>query len=149
MGNPHASWLVDQMVREIKQGLKDRNIEHRFAAFQTYAGEQLDYTAGKASASEITGNCRLSWYDHLMRNPLKAPGEAEQFTSKLHQALRNDAAGLDKALMIAREKMDAGKREPQEISGSDFARTGVGDPEASVGESTNGLHDSNRTAVAE
>jgi hypothetical protein len=116
VGNPHASWLVDQMVREIKQGLKDRNIERRFSAFQTYAGEQLDYTAGKASASEITGNCRLSWYDHLMRNPLKAPAEAEQFTSQLHQALRNDAAGLDKVLIIAREKMDAGKREPQKIS---------------------------------
>jgi hypothetical protein len=114
VGNPHASWLVEQMVREIKEGLKDRNIDQRFTAFRTYAGEQLDYTAGKASVSEITGNCRLSWYDHLMRNPLKAPGEAEQFTSQLHQALRNDAAGLNKTLIIAREKMDAGKRESQE-----------------------------------
>ena len=41
--------------------------------------------------SEVTGNCRLGWYDHLMRNPLKAPVEAEQFTRELHQALRGGA----------------------------------------------------------
>ena len=50
-----------------------------------------------------------------MRNPLKAPVEAEQFTRELHQALRGDAKGFDRALAIAREKMDAGHREPQKL----------------------------------
>ncbi len=113
IGNPLASWLVEQMVNEINTGLKDRGIADRFATFQTYAGQQLDYTAGKACSSEVTGNCRLNWYDHLMRNPLKAPAEAEQFTRELHKALRGDAKGFDQALIMAREKMDAGKREPQ------------------------------------
>jgi hypothetical protein len=115
VGNYLAPWLVKQMVREINEGLKDRGIDQRFAAFQAYAGEQLDSTAGKAQTSEVTGNCRLSWYDHLMRNPLKAPVEAEQFTRELHQALRGDAKGLDRALAIAREKLDAGHREPQKL----------------------------------
>ena len=115
VGNYLAPWLVKQMVREINEGLKDRGIDQRFAAFQAYAGEQLDSTAGKAQTSEVTGNCRLSWYDHLMRNPLKAPVEAEQFTRELHQALRGDAKGLDRALAIAREKMDAGHREAQKL----------------------------------
>jgi hypothetical protein len=116
VGNYLAPWLVEQMVQEINNGLKDRKIDHRFAAFQTYAGEQLDSTAGKTQTSEITGNCRLRWYDHLMRNSLKAPIEAEQFTRDLHQVLQGDAKGFDRALAIAREKMDAGHREPQELS---------------------------------
>jgi hypothetical protein len=123
-GNRLASWLVEQMVREIDNGLKDRGIDHRFATFQTYAGDQLDRTAGQARTSEITGNCRLSWYDHLMRKPLKASVEAEQFTRELHKALRGDAKGFDQALIVAREKMDAGKREPQksmEIKSSEQA----------------------------
>ena len=48
-GNYLAPWLVKQMVREINEGLKDRGIDQRFAAFQAYAGEQLDGTAGKAN----------------------------------------------------------------------------------------------------
>lgn len=116
IGNPLASWVIEQMVKEINTGLKDRGIEERFAAFEKYAGEQLDSTAGQARTSEVTGNCRLKWYDHLMRNPLKAPVEAEQFTRELHKALRGDAQGFDEALMIAREKMDAGKREPQKLA---------------------------------
>jgi hypothetical protein len=115
VGNPLASWLVEQMVKEINSGLKERGIEDHFAAFQAYAGWELDISAGKAQTSEVTGNCRLKWYDHLMRNPLKAPVEAEQFTRELHQALRGDAKGLDRALALAREKMDAGHREPQKL----------------------------------
>ncbi len=115
VGNPLAPWLVEQMAKEINSGLKERGIEDRFAAFQKYAGEQLDSTAGQARTSEVTGNCRLKWYDHLMRNPLKAPVEAEQFTRELHKAFRGDAKGFDQAMMIAREKMDAGKREPQKL----------------------------------
>ena len=115
IGNPLASWVIEQMVKEINSGLKDRGIEGRFAAFQEYAGYQLDISAGQARTSEVTGNCRLKWYDHLMRNPLKAPVEAEQFTRELHKALRSDATGFDQALAMAREKMDAGHREPQKL----------------------------------
>ena len=115
VGNYLAPWLLNQMVREINEGLKDRGIDQRFAAFQEYAGYQLDISAGQARTSEVTGNCRLKWYDHLMRNPLKAPVEAEQFTRELHKALRSDATGFDQTLAMAREKMDAGHREPQKL----------------------------------
>jgi hypothetical protein len=115
-GNHLAPWILTQMVKEMNEGLKTRGIDQRFAKFQSYAGERLDATAGQRRTSEITGNCRLSWYDHLMRNPLKAPIEAEQFTRELHQNLRDNAEGLDRALIIARQKMDAGHREPQKLS---------------------------------
>ena len=113
VGNPLAPWLIEQMVKEINAGMKERGIEQRFATFQTYAGDQLDITAGQARTSELTGNCRLKWYDHLMRNPLMAAGEAEKFTRELHRAFRNETTGLDQALATAREKMDAGHRAPQ------------------------------------
>ena len=109
VGNRHAPWLIEQMNKEINKGLRDRGIEDRFAMFRSYAGWKLDSTADKTRHSEVDGNCRLKWYDHLMRNPLKAPVEAEQFTRELHRSLRGDAKGLDRALTIAREKMDAGR----------------------------------------
>ena len=59
VGNPLASWLIEQMVNEINAGLKDRGIADRFATFQAYAGQELDSTAGKAMTSEVTGNCRF------------------------------------------------------------------------------------------
>ena len=61
--------------------------ESRFATFETYLHGRLDATSGPATGSELTGNCRLSWYDHLLRNPLSAAGEAEEFTRLLHKAI--------------------------------------------------------------
>ena len=114
IGNPLASGLVEQMVQEVKDGLKTRGIDRNFAAFQSYLGSQLDATAG-LRASEVTGNCRLRWYDRMLRDPLKATVEAERFTRELHQALQGDHKGLDRALAIARDKMDAGHREPRKF----------------------------------
>ena len=37
---------------------------------------------GAYTGSELTGNCRLRWYEHLLRNPLSAPAEAEEFTRR-------------------------------------------------------------------
>lgn len=113
VGNPLATWLVEQTGREVKEGLKTRSLDRSLATFQSYAGGLLDATAGPASTSEVTGNCRLKWYDHMMREPLKAAVESEQFTRELHEALRCDHRGLDRALAIAREKMDAGHRDPR------------------------------------
>jgi hypothetical protein len=112
VGNPLAAWLVEQAVHEVREGIKTRGLDTSFATFRSYAGQRLDATAG-ASWSEVTGNGRLKWYDHLMRDPLKAAVESEQFTRELHAALRRDQQGLDRALAMAGEKMDAGHRAPR------------------------------------
>jgi hypothetical protein len=109
-GNPLAGGMVALVQQEMVAGFKERHIESEFAQFARYLGIKLDTTAGPYSTSEVTGNCRLSWYDHLLRNPLKAPAEAEQFTRELHEAL-SDEPGLLDALAIARVKMDL-KRQP-------------------------------------
>jgi len=112
VGEPNAPGMVTLLQEEIVSGLKTRQIESSFLRFQGYAALKLNSTAGSRRSSEVTGNCRLNWYDHLLRNPLKAPVEAEEFTRQLHQALRGDHRGLDGALITAREKMDLGRREP-------------------------------------
>jgi hypothetical protein len=113
VGNPLAPKLVSMMVEEVRAGLKTRGIEDQFRQFCRYGAAKLDSTAGDLRTSEVTGNCRLSWYEHLMRNPLAAPIEAEQFTRELHTALLGNHEGFDQALRIARQKMDAGTRKPR------------------------------------
>ena len=109
-----APGMIELLQNEIVAGLKRRGIQDNFARFRSYAAARLNATAaGSRTGSELTGNCRLRWYDHLMRNPIKAPAEAEKFTRKLHQAALGDHQGLARMLAIARDRLDLEKREPR------------------------------------
>ena len=110
VGNPRAPQMMAMLMKEVRAGLKDRGIEGQFAQWSRYGVMHLDNSAGGRQSSEVTGIGRLNWYDHLVRNPLAAPIEAEQFTRELHTALLGNHEGLDQALRIARQKMDAGTR---------------------------------------
>ena len=77
----------------------------------TDAAGRLNASAGRFTGSELTGNCRLSWYDRLLRRPLNGPAEAELFTRQLHKAALGNQEGLARLLAIAAEKMDLPKRE--------------------------------------
>jgi len=113
VGAPLAPGMMKLLEDELTAGLKRRGIEANFARFRSYAAQKLDTTAGNRRTSEVTGNCRLNWYDHLLRNPIKAPAEAEQFTRKLHKAVLGDQRGLDQALIIAGKKLDLRVSEPR------------------------------------
>jgi len=115
-GNPLGPSLVELMQQEIRAGFKERGIEGRWRQFCAYAAMKLDSTAGAFTGLEVTGNCRLRWYDRLMRNPLAAPVEAERFTRQLHAGLATDAEGLARALRLARDKMDAPPSEPVRLN---------------------------------
>ena len=115
VGEPNAPAIMALLYDEIVAGLKSRNIGSKFEQFSNYAGFQLNISTGARRATEVTGNCRLSWYDHLMRNPSKAPAEAEEFTRSLIQSLKGDHRGLDEALVIARGKMDLSPRDPAQF----------------------------------
>lgn len=106
VGCPLAPGMITLLEDEIKAGLKRRGIEPGFAQFVSYAATNLDTTADRRSWSEIAGNCRLSWYDKLYRNPLKSTAEAEQFTRKLHQAVLANSPGLGRVLDMTAEKLD-------------------------------------------
>ncbi|HOM19177.1 MAG TPA: hypothetical protein PLQ00_17740, partial [Thermoguttaceae bacterium] len=87
-----------------------------YQRFRAYSGQMLDESA-TGRGGELTGNCRLQWYDQMLRNPLSAPAQAEQFTRQLHQAIvKGDGpTGLDQAFRMVREKLDQPSRKPLEI----------------------------------
>jgi len=111
VGEPLAPGIVKLLQKEVVAGLQQRRIQSNFARFQSYAAMKLTSTA-RHSGSELTGNCRLRWYDHLLRNPIEAPAEAEAFTRELHQDVIGDHRGFVRALATAAEKLDLCRTEP-------------------------------------
>ncbi|NUQ63929.1 MAG: hypothetical protein HUU20_15735 [Pirellulales bacterium] len=116
IGHPMAPGIMTLLEDEMKAGFKRRGIEDHFARFRSYAAWKLDSTAGTAMTSEVTGNCRLNWYDHLLRNPIQAPAQAEQFTRELHTALAGNHEGFARALAIARRRMDRSAQSPRSFT---------------------------------
>lgn len=116
VGNPLAPGLMALVKQEMRDGLATRRQQSNFQRFVSYTAMKLDTTAGPMSPSEVTGNCRLRWFDYLMRHPLEAPIEAEKFTRHLHAHLMGGPSGLDRALILARSRMDCGVREARSFA---------------------------------
>ncbi len=113
VGDPLAAGMMKLLQEEIVAGIRGRGITDRYARFQSYAAGRVSATAGSFTGSELTGNCRIRWYNHMMQNMLAAPAEAERFTRDLHTAALDKHEGLARILAIASEKMDAGQRKPR------------------------------------
>lgn len=111
VGDPLASGKIELLTQEIVSGLRGRGADDAFLRFRRYAGMKLDSTSGRYTGSELTGNCRLRWFDQMLRNPLTATAEAERFTRKLHQDVCSGQDGLARVLLTAREKLDLPSRE--------------------------------------
>lgn len=111
LGQPLASGMMKLVEQEIRDGLVKRQTNN-FDRFLRYSAGRLEASVGAYTGSELAGNCRLRWYDWLMRHPLEAPAEAERFTRKLHECVLNDRNGFVSLIAIASEKMDCGKRKP-------------------------------------
>ncbi len=110
IGEPLAAGIVKLMQEEMVAGIRQRKIDSQFRRFCAYAAHCLSSTAGHISRSELTGNCRLTWMDHMLRNPLDAPAEAERFTRDLQKGVVDPREGLRDVLTIARAKMDMPER---------------------------------------
>ena len=104
--------MIRLLQQEITSGLARRGVQGDFGRFCSYAGGKLNATA-RSSGSELTGNCRLRWYDHMLRNPVSAPSESEAFTRQLHMAVLDPQQPLALTLAIAAEKLDLGRRKPR------------------------------------
>ena len=113
LGDPLAQGKLQLLKQEIMAGLVKRHTTDNFARFHNYTAMKLNTTSGRWTGSELTGNCRLSWYEHLMRNHLDAPTEAEKFTRELHKAALGNHEGFAELLAIAAKKMDMAERKPR------------------------------------
>ena len=111
VGEPLAPSLIELLQEEIRDSARNRGIADNLARFQRYSGYKLDSSAAAYTGSELAGNCRLSWYDHMLRHPLGAVAEAEQFTREVHTAILRDRGGLARLLPIIADKLDLPKRE--------------------------------------
>ncbi len=112
-GEPRAPGMIALMQQEILEGFRQRRIESDFARFQAFARQKLDTTAGGYRGGEVTGICRLAWFDHMLRNVIEAPAEAERFTRSLHESFLKGHEGFDEVLGQAAVKLDLRQREPR------------------------------------
>lgn len=107
VGHPLAAGITRLLRPEVEQQLVSRGVHRQFEQWRSYAASRLNATAGPYSGSEINGLARLSWFDQLLRDPLRGPEEAEAFTRRLHVAFRSATAdGIREGLEIARPRMD-------------------------------------------
>src|ERR1041384_5930590 len=104
---PSSANLIDQLENEMTTGLARRSVRATFDQYQKYASGRLDATAGTNTWRDKTGNCRLSWYDALMRDQLHAPREVELFSREFHRAIFDEKYGLERAFAMAANKLDA------------------------------------------
>ena len=110
VGEPLAPGMIEILQQEIRNAVHNRGIDDNFGRFQRYTGFKLDTSAAAYTGSELAGNCRLSWYDHMLRHPLGAVTEAEEFTRDVHTAILEDRGGLARLLPIIADKLDLPKR---------------------------------------
>ncbi len=106
VGNPNSAALVRMMYDEMVNGLKTRQITSRYDMFRSYCGRILNQYAGINTGDERDGRARLSWYDHLFRDPIKSPMEVEEFSRTIHAGLSGDHRHLAETLAIIRNKLD-------------------------------------------
>jgi len=95
---------VAKLQKELNAGIDARNERGHYNDFMALTNKKLDDSAGMKTWSDKTGNCRLAWVDHMLRNPIDAIGEGEAFTRELHAASSKPALG--EALRLAAAKLD-------------------------------------------
>ena len=139
VGEPLAPGMIKLLQDEIVAGFKHRRITDRFARFQSYAIGKVNSSAGRYTGSELAGNCRLRWYDHLMRNLLAAPAEAEQFTRELHMAAVQQSRRLGPGAGHGGGKDGFRPRKPRKAVPVGFARAGARSDQAGADRSASCL----------
>lgn len=102
--------LLDPLQEEIENGLAERGLGEKFDLYQRFTDYRLDASAGTNTWSDKSGECRLAWYDWMIRHQLQSPAEAERFTRELHAALQGDHTGLASALETAAAKLELGPK---------------------------------------
>lgn len=106
LGHPQAPGMMVLVEQEIESTFNSRGVASEFHVWRGYVNGILANTAGPRAVSELTGNCRLEWFNQLMKDPVHAPVEAELFTRQLHAGALGDHRGLASVLMLARDRLD-------------------------------------------
>ncbi|MDO4558963.1 MAG: hypothetical protein Q4C47_08355, partial [Planctomycetia bacterium] len=76
--------LLPLLREEMEEGLRSRGHDPIYQRYRSYIAERLIATTSRTSNFEMRGNCRLPWYEQMLRAPIAAPIEAERFSRELH-----------------------------------------------------------------
>lgn len=154
---PDTEPRIDLLVREIEAGLERRGQTEVFEQYVAWTADRLDASAGDRTWDDKTGNCRLSWVDRMLREPLWAIGEAERFTRDLHVAARRDDLGLDEIMATAAHRLDLPQRDALDVSpppaspeaAIDAIREGLVNAHAALDQALEPLSDNERRELEE
>lgn len=102
-----AAATAEQMIGQL---IAQRDLQSQFDRYQAYSSGRFDASAGKATYSDKTGNCRLAWVDYLLRNQLESISEADRFTADLHGKLVQPFAAGDMATALGQALVEAERR---------------------------------------
>ena len=111
VGDPHAVDKLKLMYDEIINGLRTRNVTNRYEMWKGFAKGIMRDTAGINTSSELDGRCRLSWFQKLYDEPLRATFSAEEYSRELYVGLSGGHRHLAELMPGIRERMDVPKRE--------------------------------------
>ena len=122
VGEPLAPGMMKLLRNEITEGLNRRGNADRFAAFQHYAIAKVDSSAGSYTGSELTGNCRIRWYDADDAPFPRCARRGRAIHARVaYRGLRPEQ-GLAKVLAIAATKMDLAPPKSRKCSPPDSPR---------------------------
>jgi len=105
-GNPLAAGVVKAVRQEIENNLRARGVTGRWISFERYTAYTLAKHAARHTGNELTGNCRLNWYQSLLKDPLDAPRQAEAFTRQVFEDLKAPSQGVARTAALAAVKLD-------------------------------------------
>jgi len=98
--------LVKQLTDDFNAELQQRQLDVQYLDMMAYFANRLDNSAGGRTFSDKTGNCRLTWFEWMMRHPIESVGAADDFTRALHEnAGKPD--GVSRIIDMAAGKLDA------------------------------------------
>lgn len=117
---------VQDLTREIREGLERRELCAAFDRYRAFTADRLDASAGELRFDDKTGNCRLDWFDFLLRNPIESIAAAEEFTWNLHEDARDADHGIRRVVATAARKLDVGALPARE------SRSAAESPEAAL-----------------
>jgi len=93
-------------MREFTTTLRQRELTTQFADMTAFFGDRLDASAGTKTFSDKTGNCRLPWFDWMMRHPVESVGFADEYTRALHAAAGRNTGAPSGVVTLATPKLD-------------------------------------------
>lgn len=114
--------VVTDTQRRLEAEMRKGDVTASFDRYQAYAAKLLDDSAGTNSYRDKTGNCRLAWFDRLMRSQRTAPLEAESFSRSLQDSAAGGGACFEGMMRQGLEKIDV---MASDRAGGRFKGTGI------------------------